>query len=430
MPRDANRSAPTVRQAPPAVLLFYVEFMLGCPPSVHMNMVRCSKANQASVPADFLRSSYWKRLVVLVLLMQATTLRLGFAADLSQGPESMNRLVAALFANTASKFVAPEPASNGSPAWEFAPHLEQAQDYWSLLGQLQTADGREFGVHIAFARAGLQGPATVTPARFTWRPTAVYVAWLGLTDVAGQRYLSTRRLSREALGLSGGSAEPARIWVDNWQLNMTATGPMLQALMPTEFGLIDLHARLPAKPTAVTPALGEPGPVRAYAVTRLPTTGTIQLDGATVAVTGQLWLDRAWGQLPLSMGQMSVDRFQLQLDDGRDIGLVVLHRRNAQAGAVVRGVLVEPRGAAQTLTATDVQVQVLQSTRGSATQVSYPAVWHLEIKGASLALVVTSVPAGREVANDWPYRSSLVHVAGDKIHGSGYVQLSGYTAQP
>ena len=59
--------------------------------------------------------------------------------------------------------------------------------------------------------------------------------------------------------------------------------------------------------------------------------GTLKIAGESIPVTGQAWLDREWGSSLLDEEQAGWDWFALHLDDGTDLMVYSLRRKDMAA---------------------------------------------------------------------------------------------------
>ena len=101
------------------------------------------------------------------------------------------------------------PADHGS-------HPEFRTEWWYFTGNLATASGRHFGFELTFFRYALAAPAARLESSSAWRTDQIWMAHFAVTDSAGGRFIARERLTREALGLAGATAEPLRVWVKDW----------------------------------------------------------------------------------------------------------------------------------------------------------------------------------------------------------------------
>jgi predicted secreted hydrolase len=322
---------------------------------------------------------------------------------------------------------------------DHGPHPEFRTEWWYWTGNLVAREpdrpARPFGFQLTFFRSGLVPAA---PARASaWAARDVYLAHFAVTDVAGRRFHAADRWARGALELAGAGRDPFRVWLGDW----TATGEGPRALpMRLRAGdgpvAIDL-ALGSAKPPVLQGERGlsrksaEPGNASYYySLTRMPVTGEVRLDGRALAVEGLAWMDREWGTSALAADQVGWDWFALQLDDGRDLMVYRLRRRDGTVDPASQGSLVGVDGAVRLLAAADVAIDVTEHWTSPRRATRYPAGWRLRVPAARLELRVTPRLPDQELDVAIRYWEGAVEVqgtaAGRPVGGAGYVELVGY----
>ena len=183
-----------------------------------------------------------------------------------------------------------------------------------------------------------------------------------------------------------------------------------------------------------------------YSYPRMPTVGTVTVDGEAFRVEGDSWLDREWSTSVLAAGQSGWDWFALQLDDGREVVAWRL-RETGEDGGENGGpgagserleyaalVPAEPDSAGparlRVLDLAGARLQVTGRWRSPASGVSYPAGWRLTLPAADLVLDVEPLLAGQELDLAFRYWEGAVAVrgrAGERpVGGRGYAELTGY----
>ena len=90
-----------------------------------------------------------------------------------------------------------------------------------------------------------------------------------------------------------------------------------------------------------------------YSLTRMPTRGTLVVDGERFEVTGESWMDHEFGTSFLEPEQQGWDWLSMQLDDGRELMLYQLRRGDGSRDPRSSGTLVDASGRTRHLAATD-----------------------------------------------------------------------------
>jgi predicted secreted hydrolase len=322
-------------------------------------------------------------------------------------------------------------------AFEFprdhGPHPTFRHEWWYFTGHLDGANGERFGFELTFFRFALTPKSPAIEQSSRWRSNQVYVAHFAITDQARQTFHSAERREREALELAGATAEPLRVWVQNWSLASSDTGWQLSATDSAYALLLDVESAGPPVlngDQGLSRKSAAPGAASYYySIPRLTARGELRRAGTPLAVTGTAWLDREWGSGALAQDQQGWDWFALQLEDGSALMFYRLRRRDGARDPFSAGTWTDANGRSRHLAATEVAITELerwQSPRGG----SYPARWRLRLEQPHLDLELYPVLADQELDTSPRYWEGAVEVrgrhAGRPIIGRGYVELTGY----
>ncbi len=318
---------------------------------------------------------------------------------------------------------------------DHGPHPEFRTEWWYLTGNLATDAGRRFGYQITLFRIALT--ATRQESASAWTTNQVYMGHFAISDIAGNRHIGFERFSRGAVGLAGAQATPFRVWLEDWSLTSSDVGlfPLQVRASEGEAG-IDLRAES-LKPPVLQGERGlsrksaDPGNASYYySFTRIPTSGTLHLDGTVFEVRGTSWLDREWSTSALSPDQSGWDWFALQLDDGRDLMYYQLRRIDGEIDPHSSGVLVASDGTARNLHLGDVQALPGTIWQSRDTGASYPITWQLRVPSEDLDLNLVARIEDQEMDGSVRYWEGAVSVegiaAGKPVTGEGYVEMTGY----
>jgi predicted secreted hydrolase len=333
------------------------------------------------------------------------------------------------------------PRALAFPA-DHGPHPAFRTEWWYWTGNLRAPAGdggvRRFGFQLTFFRTALA--PSVAPRRSAWGARDVYTAHLALTDVAAGRFHARDRWARAALDLAGATGDPVRVWLGDW----TAEGVPPDGLpLRLRAGDDDVRIAL-ALATAKPPVLhGERGLSRKsaepgnasyyYSLTRMPAVGEVRVGGRAFPVEGLAWMDREWSTSALGPDLVGWDWFALQLDDGRELMLYRLRRRDGGIDPASQGTLVAADGAARSLDRDAVEVVALDHWTSPRGGTRYPARWRLRIAALALELTVTPLLADQELDLALRYWEGAVRVEGTAdgrpLGGAGYVELVGYATR-
>jgi predicted secreted hydrolase len=323
-------------------------------------------------------------------------------------------------------------------------HPGYRSEWWYLTGHLQAADGRRFGYQFTFFRIGMlsQVPALNSP----WAARDLIMGHAALTDLQNGDHHFSEVLYR-ATPLLGGFPSPSEdsqmlAWCQSpagtpgrWTLRFNGDAfDFSMADLGAGFSL-DLSTK-PDKPLVFQGPGGfsakatgaAPGASQYYSFTRLRTTGHVVIGADTVAVSGQSWMDKEFGSDKLSPQQTGWDWFSLQLHDGRDLMIYVLHD---SLGTIdhASGTMVAEDGSTRYIDREDFVVEATDSWTSPNTGTEYPAGWNLRVDGESWTvhpLLADQENVGRRVGDLFYWEGAVeVRVNGGNA-GAGYVELTGY----
>jgi len=330
---------------------------------------------------------------------------------------------------------------------DHGPHADFRTEWWYFTGNLvSTAEegaGRRFGYQLTVFRSAV-APADAPDRTSKWATRQLYMAHLAVTDVAGESFHAHQRYARGAAGLAGAVAAPLRVWVGDWQV--ASLDPDGDATFPLRLtaaaGDVALDLRLNAGKGVVLQGdrglsrKGAGGASYYYSCPRLPTRGTVSVDGETYAVEGASWLDREWSSSLLGEGQEGWDWFAVQLDDGRDLVFYRIRGGGGPADRLGYAALVPAAGEADdpgTLRVLDVTGSSLlpvRHWRSPESGVRYPAGWRLLLPSEGLHLSLRPLLDDQELNLDFRYWEGAIRVEGTAgrrpVAGYGYAELTGY----
>jgi predicted secreted hydrolase len=315
---------------------------------------------------------------------------------------------------------------------DHGPHPDFRTEWWYYTGNLTTATGRHVGFQLTFFRVALASAAE--PRASAWASRQLYFAHFAVTDTTGRRFHAASRVSRAALELAGAQPAPFRVWVEDW----SAQGEGASTRLRASEGDVALDLSFTAgKPVVLQGERGlsrkgaEPGNASLYySFTRMPARGVIRLGAENLEVAGEAWMDREWSTSALGTGVEGWDWFAMQLDDGRELMVYLLRRRDGAIDPFSAGTLVAVDGTTQRLDAGDVRIDTLAHWTSPRSGVRYPARWRLSVPSADLRLEIEPRLADQELIVSTRYWEGAVSVtgaaAGRPIAGHGYVELVGY----
>lgn len=318
---------------------------------------------------------------------------------------------------------------------DHGPHQDFATEWWYYTGNLDTANGRHFGFQLTFFRFGLASQPSARPS--DWGTTNIYMAHFALSDITARQFYAFDRFSRNAAGLAGAQSEPFRVWLDDWGVTGTGTATFPMLLRAAQgAAAIDLTLE-GGKPVVLQGNQGlsqksaEPGNASYYySLTRMPTSGSVTVNGERFVVTGLSWMDREWSTSSLAQNIAGWDWFALQLSDGRDLMYYQLRDKDGNADTYSSGTLVAADGSTSTIHRDDMRLTVTNTWPSPQSGATYPSGWRMQVPSANLDLTITPYQPDQELRLATVYWEGAVQITGSAngqaVSGDGYVELTGY----
>jgi predicted secreted hydrolase len=324
---------------------------------------------------------------------------------------------------------------------DHASHPDYKLEWWYYTGHLDAEDGRRFGYQLTFFRIGVD-PAPANPSR--WAVRDLYMTHLALSDINGRRFQFTERLNRSGPGWAGAAPDAYRVWNEDWTATRDAHGIHHLQAKGDGFG-IDLQAD-EDRPAVLHGDRGysrkgsAPGNAsHYYSLTRMPTRGTVTLNGRPINVVGRSWMDHEFGTSFLEPEQIGWDWFSIQLDDGRDLMIFRLRRADGSIDPRSSGTLVDPDGSTVPITVdSGFSLDPGNSWTSPHSGARYPVQWTVRVPGAALDLSVRAALDDQELhlerSSGVTYWEGAIDVSGQvrghPVKGRGYLEMTGYSGTP
>lgn len=300
------------------------------------------------------------------------------------------------------------------------PHDEMIE-WWYYTGHLSTGSGDRYGFQMVVfkgQRDDLLG----------------YAAHVAIVDAARGTFVYDERLvigDSVATPVPGGGFD---LQLGTWRMSGANGNDRLVGDVPGYAFALQTRS---VKPPVLHQGDGyvEYGPDQYsyyYSRTRMETTGTLEIDGEALPVTGEVWMDHQWGDFTTWDGG-GWDWFSLQLDDGSELMLYVIHALDGSL-RYVDGSLVAADGSVELLRTGDFTVTPTASWRSPTTGILYPSGWSVEVPAHALVVSVVPVLPDQELDTTrstgqvyWEGQVTLEgRRDGEPVGGLGYVELTGY----
>jgi predicted secreted hydrolase len=315
-------------------------------------------------------------------------------------------------------------------------HPDFQTEWWYYTGNVKSADGHRFGFELTFFRQAVDRDPKTADA---WDVRDLYVAHLALSDLDSGKFLHAERTNRAGPGISGISEPDRRIWNGNWQVTWRGDD---QALRATDdrfsLNLILQSAKPPVihGENGVSQKADGPGRASHYiSLTRLNTSGEIQLGGRKFQVTGTAWMDHEFFTHQLDTDQIGWDWMSIQLEDNTELMLFHIRRNDGSIDGHSAGTFVDASGNTTHLRKDEFTLEPLGlSWTSPNTHAVYPLRWKVSIPKLGIALQSsTSLPA-QEFASltgllpaYWEGAMTFDGLkGGTPIGGVAYLEMTGY----
>ena len=314
-------------------------------------------------------------------------------------------------------------------------HSDYQTEWWYFTGNLDSEGARRWGFQLTFFRRALfkEPPAMLS----SWAVRDLYMAHFALTDVLNNSFFHTELLSREGPDLAKAAATDLKVRVRDW--SATRENDEIRIKARDNGHALELSL-IPEKPLTLHGKSGYSRKGEAenqasyyYSFTRLKASGTLTFQGASHRVSGFAWMDHEFGSTMLLANQVGWDWFSLQLDDGSE--LMVFHLRRKD-GAFERpfGTFISREGVATELSNEAVVISPKGEWTSPNSAAVYPSGWIIQVPEQKISLEITPLIRDQELSSGrfshLIYWEGAVEAKGARngsaVHGRGYVELTGY----
>lgn len=292
-------------------------------------------------------------------------------------------------------------------------------EWWYITANLSDAKGNEYGVQWTLFRNALR-PDTDVPG---WGNGNLFLGHAGVTGEDFHR--AAERLARGGVGQAAVEAAPLHAWIDDWTLSGDPADRMRVHARGADFAytlLLESRGALVLQGDRGYSRKSAGGQASYYySHPFLHATGTLELDGRRIEVSGPAWMDREWSSQPLAGDQQGWDWFSLRLDDGSRV--MAFQLRHTDGGRYLSGTWITAAGQATALDGSRIVLAPTARTAVAGRQV--PTRWRLSVDGLLDDVEVEAINPGAWMDLGTPYWEGPVRVAG-AAEGVGYLEMTGY----
>jgi predicted secreted hydrolase len=316
-------------------------------------------------------------------------------------------------------------------------HPDYQTEWWYYTGNLKSKDGHRFGFELTFFRQGIARDAN----RSTWQVDDIYMAHLALSDLGGRQFHHRERVNRAGPGIAGINENTGLIWNGNWQVQLTEARQALQGV-DENFGVeLDLT---PAKPPVIhgrdgisRKAAGTGHASHYVSLTRLITSGTVELNGESYHVDGTSWMDHEFFSDAMDETESGWDWMSLQFNDGSEVMLYRLRHKDGGVDPFSSGSYIDTQGKCTFLASSEFTMTPQGETWSSPqTKGVYPIRWQVAIPKLGIDVAVSTPLANQEMAATIgpSYWEGAIDIDGKRqgheLRGVGYLEMTGYANGP
>jgi predicted secreted hydrolase len=316
---------------------------------------------------------------------------------------------------------------------DHGPHPDYRTEWWYYTGNLVSDGGERFGYQLTLFRQALAPPASRAERESAWAAEQVYMGHFALTDVSRGRFQAFERFARGAAGLAGAQAAPYHVWLEDWRMEEVEPDVVrvqaAQEDLALDLALTDRKGPILQGDRGYSPK----GPGNAsyyYSLTRLETSGVVQVGEVNYQVSGLSWMDHEWSTSSLADDQVSWDWFSIQLNDGSELVVAQLRKEDGGIDPFSAGTFIAPDGGTRHLGPDEFEIRVDDEWRSPHTGATYPAGWTVTVAALDLALEIEPRLADQELNVSYAYWEGAVRAegqrAGQTVEGVGYVEMTGY----
>ena len=318
---------------------------------------------------------------------------------------------------------------------DFFSHPCFKTEWWYFTGNLTASDGHRFGLELTFFREAVDNPYP-NPSR--WRVEDLYLAHFAVSDLDRKKFFYTERLSRAGIGLAGADQERGQIWNGDWFAELSGGTWRLAAAEGGNQIRLEMQSRkspvLQGNNGLSQKASGAGNASYYYSLTRLETSGRLQLDGVSYQVTGWSWMDREFFSYTMEPDQTGWDWVSLQMEDGTELMLYQFRRAGGARDPYSSGSFIDRDGRVTPLESQDFQMQPLQQWRSPRSGARYPIAWRILSPRLGLDAEISAAFPDQELltreTTGLTYWEGSILLRGSRngipLRGRGYLEMTGY----
>ena len=343
---------------------------------------------------------------------------------------------------TPEGFWVPQPGHRFEFPRDHGAHPQFKVEWWYLTGHLFGPARERFGFQATFFRRSIAShPPEAGAGGGAFQADEIFLFHAALLDVQSGRFIHTERLARAGWdaraseeGLSVRVGDAALRSVDSLDNQFTLDAAIrgeagfslrLETLKPLVVFGKDGVSRKGDSPTAASWYLTFP---------RLQAVGEVRIKDRRIPVEGRVWMDHEISSSQLTDEQAGWDWAGIQFEDGREIMVYRLRRKDGTMDPASSLAWVDEAGKTTDYGASEFRWEASAEWRSPRTGARYPLPVRLSTcdpkTGKSVDLILEPIVVDQELdgaVSGVPYWEGACRVLQEgKEVGSAYVELTGY----
>jgi len=300
--------------------------------------------------------------------------------------------------------------------------------WWYFTGHLSTQSGIKFGYELTIFVVNV----TKKEYKSKFGLKRIYISHFAITDINNRKYYFEDDTSRGSYSEAEADSDKLHVKV----FDDLITGDLEKIYIEAKAKNFAINFQLiPFKKAVLNGINGYSNKIYGceecaslyFSITRIKTSGYLQINGKEYSVQGESWFDREINSDYKIDSLKGWDWFSLMLEDGREIIIYRIRGKDKKIDKSSYAAFVENNGDLRVINFANLKLTPLNYYKSEKTGAIYPIKW--EIKIGDKKLFVESLVNDQEfVASKSTfnfYYEGACKVYGD-IKGKGYMELTGY----
>ncbi|MFD0917134.1 lipocalin-like domain-containing protein [Pseudahrensia aquimaris] len=310
---------------------------------------------------------------------------------------------------------------------DHGPHPDYRIEWWYVTSTLKGDDGNDYGIQWTLFRSAFAPPSDTSTVS-TWNNGQLWMGHAALTS-ATSHFVAERR-ARGGVSQAGVRAQPFSAWIDDWE--MTAVSDQTEGISQVKLAAngegFSYDLRLDANGPLVLHgdkgySVKSPDGQASYYFSQpfYRVSGALRIEGKSIQVTGEAWLDREWSSQPLSETQTGWDWVSLSFDSGEK--LMGFQVRTKDGAPFTSATWISADGTPTAFGDGALKMTALKTDEVAGRRV--PTGWRVELPQKDVDVEISALNPDSWMATSIPYWEGPVSIKGTKA-GRGYLEMTGY----